>query len=213
MKRAPIAFWLLAAVYALLLGLTLLTQGDPAEARFRLRDVQADVRWLEAMMFMADGEAGVDTAEVEGEIAKAAGRVVPLAEDEATPPAVREEAAALWLIFRDDGVTGDEVVALLPDKERTALSEAVTLAAQGKPVDAELRAKLRDVEMSRWLASRLSVYFDTPGELPEATSAHVAREKEVGQTYATIFLWFGTAGLRSSPGWARCSCAARSGTS
>ncbi|MFT5430586.1 MAG: membrane protease YdiL (CAAX protease family) [Myxococcota bacterium] len=195
LKRAPLGFWLLAGVYLLLLGVNFVGQQQPseAEAEFRLRDIEADIRMVESMAILAPD---ADLGDALSQITEVAGRAVDLAQADGTPPPIAEQAAAIWLIFRPADATADSVTSLLPAEDaRGALSECILLAANGEMVVAEHRAALLDIKMSRWLLSRLTVYLDTPGELPEATSSHAARETEFGRAFGAVFLWFMVFGL------------------
>jgi len=163
---------------------------EDAEAQFRQKELEALIRFIEGAPLLLPEEQSATDDQVEGRneaLRLYADAAAEIASDADTPAQYREQAAAVWLIFRDPDTTTDLTALLPPPEEQTALAHWVTAAGDGEGLDAESLAGLRDVEMSAWLRSRLSAYASAPDKALQADSTHAHAEKPYLERAFSLF--------------------------
>ncbi len=177
-------FWALAAYSLAAAAFTAyMSRAAPstqAEARFKQRQLETTIRMVEGqpLLLPEEAEDPPEQAAVRAaELAAAAEHAATLAQAEDTPAELREQAAAVWLVFRA-AAPEDAIEALLPPiEDRGPLSSWLLEAAHGRGLDAESLAPLKDVEMSPWLYSRLKAFAGAPHKPLDADSTHASGEE------------------------------------
>lgn len=192
MRPVPRTFWPLVLYCVVIVAgiVGMVGRGGPhrAEPQFQLNSLVTQLRIAEGAQFMlpegaeASAVSEEDAATLRATLAELAQEAVPIAQEPENPPLVREQAAAIWLIYVKGGDEEEPVDArvqqLLPDEEaRSPLGVLVARGAAGAPVEGEELAELRDVEMSAWLKSRLGAWVESPAGPIDPDGLHARAEQ------------------------------------
>jgi len=199
LRPAPRLFWGVI-LYALALSSIMLAAtmaaGPPADEplfQWRMLVVQARLSEGQTILVPEDADSPVPTPDMTS-FATQAGA---LASQPETPAALREQAAAMWMIYGGQAQEGDDkrvLSNLLPTPEnRTEFGRLVAeLAAGGDLTD---RQVLADADVSPWLKSRLTLWLkDRRAPMP-ADSDHAKSERPFVEKTASVLGFFGMFGL------------------
>jgi|GEM_PF-1150217 membrane protease YdiL (CAAX protease family) len=212
-QPVPTALWTLGAYCAVLVLVHLWGSApkEPAaiEAQVQQQLLEVEIRMSEAVQWL-DPDSASQIQGLETGLGQFAEDARNLAYQEQAPPAVREQASAIWLIYSPN-TTADpeepssstlarvaEVEQMLPPDDgesRGALGRIVSLAAAGETITDDDLELLGDTEMSPWLRSRLHAYIVNAGAPIESSSGHAAQERMFMAKIFAVFAGIGLVGI------------------
>ena len=199
MRPVPRLFWAVI-VYALLLSSFMLTATmaagpPPDEPVFRWRMLVVQARLNEGQVILVPDDA--ENAPEPPDMATFAAEAGLLASEETTPAGLREEAAAMWLIYGGPGLEGDDnpdLLHLLPaPDERTEFGRLIAVLGAGGELTE--RQVLEDAAVTPWLKSRL-LHWVKHKDIPmTADSDHAQSERSFVEKTASVLGFFGMFGF------------------
>jgi membrane protease YdiL (CAAX protease family) len=209
----PTALWTVGAYCAVLVFVHLggSAPKEPAalEAQMQQQLLEVEIRMSEAVQWL-DPESASQVQGLQTSLSQFAEDARNLAFQEHTPPAIREQAAAIWLIYspatqdesEDTAVLTLERVAeveqmLPPDdaENRGVLGRVVSLAAAGETITDDDWELLRDADISPWLRSRLHAHIANAGTPIESNSGHAGQERLFMAKIFAVFAGIGLVGI------------------